>query len=70
MENNSLPFNKFYRKIKEGFVSFFIRMKTNNYIMDNNNSYLKISYYNICNRYYCMTEEERNNLEFIISLLY
>jgi len=65
-----IVFNKFYRKLKEDFVSFFIKIKTKNYILDKNNSYLKISYYEICNKYYCMTEEERNNLEFIISLLY
>ena len=65
-----IVFNKFYRKCQESFVNFFIRIKNNNYIMDNNNSYLKLRYYEICNKYYCMTEDDRNNLEFIISLLY
>lgn len=65
-----IVFNKFYRKFKEDFVNFFIKMKTNNKIIDNNNSYLKLRYYEIYNKYYCMTEEDRNNLEFIISLLY
>jgi len=65
-----IVFNKFYRKLKEDFVNFFIRNKNSNSIIDNNNYYLKLSYYDICNRYYCMTEDDRNNLEFIISLLY
>ena len=63
-------FNKFYRNCKESFVNFFIRIKNSNSIIDNNNSYLKTKYYDICYRYYSMTEEERNNLELIISLLY
>jgi len=64
-----IVFNKFYRKFKEGFINF-IKIKNSNFIIDNNISYLKSNYYDLCYRYYSMTEEDRNNLEVIISLLY
>ena len=62
-------FNKFYKNFK-GNLIVFIKQKKKNYILESNNSYLKANYYEICYRYYSMSEDDRNNLEFIVSLLY
>jgi hypothetical protein len=72
LRNTSLRFvvfNKFYKKFRENLV-FFISPKKSNTVLDENNSYLLNNYYNICYRYYSLSEDDAINLEFILSLLF
>ena len=72
IRNTSLRFfvfNDFYRKLKEKFIKL-VKVKNNNKIIDNSDTYLLSNYYDLCYRYYSLSEDDRTNLDFIIALLF
>jgi hypothetical protein len=72
LRNTSLRFvvfNKFYKKFRENLL-YFLSCKKSNAILDENTSYLLTNYYDICYKYYSLSEDDRTNLEIITSLLF